>query len=150
MQWVVYGTVLPDPKEDRRSRSGGSAAFEAALGVQSIEWQRLQTAYPEATLLVAGDFHQDLNALNYYGSRRRKQALRQALAEAELDCLTAGEHDPVHRLIDSQHSNINHICLTRDTAQAFTVAFAWPPRLDNLRGLSEHFGVGVELKLGLD
>ncbi|MBE9138897.1 endonuclease/exonuclease/phosphatase family protein [Nodosilinea sp. LEGE 07088] len=148
-QWVVYGTVLPSPEQDRRSRPGASAAFAAALEAQSIDWQRLQVIYPKATLLVAGDFNQDLNALNYYGSRRNKQALRQALAEVGLDCLTAGEHDPVHRLIGGQHSNINHICLTRDAAGSFTGAFAWPTRLDDLRGLSDHFGVGVELGVEL-
>jgi hypothetical protein len=144
-QWVVYGMVLPRLEGDGRA----STSFAAALETQRSDWQRLQAVYPEATLVVAGDFNQDLNALNYYGSRHNKQALRQILAEVGLDCLTAGEHDPVHRLINGQHSNLNHICLTREAAGQFTGAFAWPPGLDDLRGLSDHFGVGVELAIEL-
>lgn len=122
-------------------------AFAAALAAQQADWQRLQATYPEAILAVAGDFNQDLNALHYYGSRRNKQALRQALDSVRLICFTAGENDPVHQLIHGQHSNIDHICIAADIAERFQNSFAWPQRLDDLRGLSDHFGVGVELKL---
>jgi hypothetical protein len=147
--WVVYGTVLPWLGSSWRSHPAAQGqAFAAALAAQQADWQRLRAAYPDAPLVVAGDFNQDLNALHYYGSRRNKAVLQQALAAAGLDCLTAGENDPVHRLIDGQHSNIDHICLTGPAVDGFRGSFAWPPRLEDLRGLSDHFGVGVELELG--
>ena len=145
-QWVVYGTVLPWVDSSWRSHPPAQgSAFAAALEAQKTDWQRLQLAYPEATLVVAGDFNQDLNALHYYGSRRNKQVLRQTLDSVALVCLTAGEHDPVHRLIGGQHSNINHICVARACGSFEHSAFAWPPRLEDLRGLSDHLGVGVEV-----
>ncbi len=140
---LIYGTVLPlpdnpypDPDHER--------AFITALRQQQQDWLDLQTAYPEALLIVAGDFNQDLNVLPYYGSRRNKQALRHALAEAHLDCLTFGDNDPVRRLIDGQHSNIDHICVAQSQTVHLQGTFAWPPSLEELRGLSDHFGVGLE------
>lgn len=145
-QWVLYGTVLPwlGSSWQEHPASQGQA-FAAALAAQRGDWQQLRAIYPQAILVIAGDFNQDLNALHYYGSRRNKQALRQALDSMGLVCLTAGENDPVHQLIDGQHSNIDHICLSQDLPGPFRGSFAWPPRLDDLRGLSDHFGVGVEI-----
>ncbi|MFQ4137926.1 endonuclease/exonuclease/phosphatase family protein [Nodosilinea sp. PGN35] len=145
-QWVLYGTVLPWLGSSWQAYPASQGqAFAAALAAQQADWQQLRATYPQAVLVVAGDFNQDLNALHYYGSRRNKQALRQALDSVGLVCHTAGEHDPVHQLIDGQHSNIDHICLSQDLPGPFQRSFAWPPRLDDLRGLSDHFGVGVDI-----
>jgi hypothetical protein len=148
-QWVLYGTVLPwlgrSWRDYPASQGQASAAAPAA---QQADWQRLRATYPQAILVVAGDFNQDLNALHYYGSRHNKQALRQALDSVRLVCFTAGENDPVHQLINGQHSNIDHICLSQDLPGQFQRSFAWPPQLEDLRGLSDHFGVGVEIEFG--
>lgn len=149
-QWIIYGTVLPWLESSWRTYpSSRGQAFAAALAAQQDDWQQLRATYPEAVLVVAGDFNQDLNALHYYGSRRSKQALRQALDSVRLICFTAGENDPVHQLIQGQHSNIDHICIASNVAEHFQNSFAWPQRLDDLRGLSDHFGIGVELRFEL-
>ncbi|MGB3312740.1 MAG: endonuclease/exonuclease/phosphatase family protein [Nodosilinea sp.] len=155
-RWVLYGTVLPELGQSWRwSKIGQKGpvqpaaqgqAFAAALAAQQADWKRLQTAFPKAGLIVAGDFNQDLNALNYYGSRRNKQVLRQALDGARLVCYTAGENDPVHRLIGGQHSNTDHICLAQAPPVQLQNSFIWPHCLEDLRGLSDHFGVGVEIQ----
>ncbi|MEB3252254.1 MAG: hypothetical protein VKO01_08980 [Cyanobacteriota bacterium] len=140
---LIYGTVLPLP-DNPCPDPGHEQAFVTALGQQQQDWLDLQTTYPESLLIVAGDFNQDLNVLPYYGSRRNKQALRHALAAANLDCLTFGDNDPVRRLIDGQHSNIDHICMAQSQTVQLQGTFAWPSSLEELRGLSEHFGVGLE------
>ncbi|MFH7245767.1 MAG: endonuclease/exonuclease/phosphatase family protein [Spirulina sp.] len=142
---LVYGTVLPWGSPWRNYPAKDGAAFLAALAVQQADWQQLQQAYPNTLLMVAGDFNQDLNVLPYYGSRRTKQALRQALLEADLECLTFGDNDPVRRLINGQHSNLDHICMPPDPQLQIQRTFAWPEGLEELRGLSEHFGVGLEI-----
>ncbi len=144
--YLVYGTVLPWLDSSWRIHPP-KQAFAAALAAQQADWVHLRAAYPEAVLVVAGDFNQDLNALPYYGSRQNKLALGQALANVELDCLTAGENDPVYRL-SGQHSNTDHICMTPNPSGQFQSSFAWPPRLEDLRGLSDHFGVGVDIRMG--
>ncbi len=140
---LIYGMVLPLPENPYPDLAHERAFMEALRGNQA-DWQELQATYPEAMLIVAGDFNQDLNVLPYYGSRRNKQALRQALAEANLDCLTFGDNDPVRRLIDGQHSNIDHICIAQSEVISLQRTFAWPHSLEDLRGISEHFGVGLE------
>ncbi|XGB43493.1 MAG: endonuclease/exonuclease/phosphatase family protein [Nodosilinea sp. LVE1205-7] len=141
--WLIYGMVLPLP-DNPYPDTAHEQAFMAALMDRQADWQQLQATYPEALLIVAGDFNQDLNVLPYYGSRRNKQGLRQALAAANLDCLTFGDNDPVRRLIDGQHSNIDHICIAHSQGIQLQHTFAWPDSLENLRGISDHFGVGVE------
>lgn len=143
---IVYGTVLPWSGSDSHS-ADQDQAFATALAIQRADWQRLQADYPEAVLIVAGDFNQDLNTLQYFGSRRNKQALRQALDGVGLACLTAGENDPVHQLLNSQHSNTDHICVTQNSPGQFQRSFVWPQCLEDLRGLSDHFGVGVEISV---
>jgi hypothetical protein len=143
---VIYGTVLPWQDSPWRSYGGADgAAFAAALSLQQADWQQLRVAWPEAALVVAGDFNQDLNVLPYHGSRRNKQALRQALATLKLDCLTFGDNDPVRRLINGQHGNTDHICIAHNRNVRLHQTFAWPDDINDLRGISDHFGVGIEL-----
>jgi hypothetical protein len=146
---LVYGTVLPWLGSTWRTYPAANGeAFAAALRLQQSDWVQLQVTYPDSMLVVAGDFNQDLNVLPYYGSRRNKQMLRQALLEANLECLTFGDNDPVRRLIQGQHSNLDHICMTHDPHLQIQSTFAWPSSLDDLRGISDHFGVGIEVNLG--
>lgn len=146
LDYLVYGTVLPGLDSSWRSHPAAQGeAFLAALALQQADWLRLRSTYPETTLIVAGDFNQDLGDMPYYGSRRNKQALRQALATVNLDGLTAGDNDPVRRLLGSQHASINHICLAGTQGQTSYPTFTWPNQLEELRGLADQFGVGVEV-----
>jgi hypothetical protein len=143
---LIYGTVLPWVGSVWRNVSS-SEAFAAALYHQQADWQRLMREYPNVPFILAGDFNQDLNNLPYYGSRRNKQALRQALADSQLACLTCGNRDPVRRVTGGQHSNIDHICVSLHRGSEFLESFAWPQNLNALRGISDHFGVGIEVEL---
>lgn len=143
---LIYGTVLPWLGSTWGSYSS-KEAFAAALHHQQQDWQQLMANYPEVPLILAGDFNQDLNELPYYGTRRNKQTLRQVLATSQLECLTYSDRDPVRRVTGGQHSNIDHICVSLNRRIEFVESFAWPPELNALRGISDHFGVGVELRL---
>ncbi len=145
---LIYGTVLPWMGSAWRTYpADGGKAFTEALQVQRADWVQLQRAYSQAMLIVAGDFNQDLNVLPYYGSRHNKQVLRQALIEANLECLTCGDNDPVRAVLGGQHSNIDHICVTPDPRLQIQRSFTWPDSLDELRGLSDHLGIGLEVTL---
>lgn len=147
-RWLIYGTVLPWLGSTWRSHpAADGAAFTAALEVQRNDWQRLQQAFPAALLVVAGDFNQDLNDQHYYGSRRNKLALREALDSTGLECHTAGENDPARQFTEGQHETIDHICLPRALRDLHPQAFAWPPQWEDLQGVSDHFGTGVEVNL---
>jgi hypothetical protein len=145
---ILYGTILPWLDSTWREYSS-KEAFSAALRYQQTDWQRLMEEYPDTPFILAGDFNQDLNDLPYYGNRRNKQALRQALADSQLECLTCGDRDPVRQVTGGQHSNIDHICASLNQGVEFVESFAWPHELDALRGVSDHFGVGVGVELRL-
>lgn len=141
---VVVGTVLPWLADHRYAPARGGEAFCNALSRQAAEWQRLQAAHSDAALCVAGDFNQDLAHAHYYGSKRGRMALRRALEDAHLVCLTAGSHDPLAKV--PNHASVDHLCVSASlVANGRPSVDAWPePPL--MRGrLTDHFGVRVDL-----
>ena len=93
---VVYGCVLPwHGSKSRDTPSVGGAAFEAALDLHRGDWRRLRNAFPNAILIVAGDFNQDLAFRHYYGSKKNRRLLEKSLEEEGLEAVTAAGHDPV-------------------------------------------------------
>lgn len=140
----VYGTVLPWRGSTWRGhKSAGGLAFSEALAVQMADWLELRGKDPAALLCVAGDFNQDLLPTGYYyGSKKERKMLEEALAEANLRCLTAGKADPVAEL-DSNKATVDHICIdgTRPHISE-EKAHAWFPE-EQGRVLSDHFGVSV-------
>jgi endonuclease/exonuclease/phosphatase family metal-dependent hydrolase len=143
---LMYGTVLPW-RADRRwlPRSGG-AAFVQVLGEQAADWRRLRDKYPDDFLCVAGDFNQELGDRTYAGTAPGRAELRRALDAAALECRTGDEVDPVARLTQDERANIDHICFdARAVAGPQTAVGAWPARIDDLRTLSDHFGVWIDV-----
>lgn len=146
---VVYGTVLPWlGREWNGFSSSGGVAFEQALAAQLEDWRDLRQQHPDCELVVAGDLNQDLAPSHYYGSTRNRDALRQALAEVGLRCLTAGDRDPVWKQTGGVHAAIDHICVTAGLIAAPNHIRAWPGGGAPDRKLSDHFGVSVDVRAG--
>lgn len=141
---MIVGTVLPWLSDIRYAPLKGSDAFCEVLGRQAAEWRSLQQEHPDAALCVSGDFNQDLASAHYYGSAKGRIALRQALADAGLVCLTAGPHDP---LVDVPgHSSIDHLCVAGSlVANGRPTVGAWPEPPLSRGALTDHFGVHVDL-----
>lgn len=141
---VVYGTVLPWTNAWHEIIGASGQAFEAALSLQFEDWQRLAKRFPKATLIVAGDFNQDLAKMHYYGSRKKRHLLERALDGAGLIPLTAGTNDPIAR--DSPpYACIDHICISRDRGWELASTNRWPDAAAPVKNISDHFGVHVEL-----
>lgn len=142
---VVYGTVLPwigSPWQGIPSANG--AAFSAALNAQLLDWVSLQREHPDCDFVLAGDFNQDMSTSHYYGSRRNREALRSAISTAKLRCLTAAGLDPVLKHAPS-HASIDHICVNAGLVPANSPV-SWPISDNPQQGLSDHFGILVELR----
>lgn len=122
----------------------GGQAFEAALALQYADWDQLETRFPKATLIVAGDFNQDLAAKHYYGSKRKRTLLEQALCDAKLVPLTAGPNDPIAR-DSAPYACIDHICVSESAGWTLNSTIRWPDTPTPVRPLSDHFGVSVEV-----
>lgn len=143
---LVYGTVLPWRSDRRWLPAAGGAAFVQVLAEQASDWRRLREKYPDDRLCIAGDFNQELGDRTLAGTAPGRTELRRALEAAALDCLTGDEADPVAQLTQDERSNIDHICVDARAADGpeFKVG-AWPARVDELRTLSDHFGVWVDV-----
>ena len=142
---IAYGTVLPWLSDQRRAPLTGKEAFLESLAAQSAEWQGLKEKHPDAGLLIAGDFNQDLADKHYYGSRDGREALRASLSQNELICLTADDQDP---LVDEpDRASIDHIVVSRDVGVG---AIGYWPQGDLPRKLTDHYGVWADLGLETD
>lgn len=146
--FLVYGVVLPmvDAAWYGAPAAGGQA-FEAALARLAADVRRIRDEYGGLDLFLAGDLNQDLADDHCYGSRLRKQRLKDVLDEMGLKPLTAGADDPV-RAGSPPHACIDHICASGEWRVRRSVR--WPNLPKPQKGkLSDHFGVAVELVHGV-
>ena len=141
---VVYGCVLPWSTEWRGVSAAGGLAFETALSTQLGDWTRLRHQFPNASLIVAGDFNQDLAARHYYGSKRKRFLLEAALRDAGLVALTGGPTDPIAR-DSAPYACIDHICVSESASWSLKSTLRWPDSAVPVRPLSDHFGVMVDV-----
>lgn len=141
---IVYGTVLPWTNDWRGIPAGNGQAYEAALDLQKQDWLRLAREFPNATLIVAGDFNQDLADWHYYGSKKKRSLLEMALVECNLIALTSGLDDPIARESPPM-ACIDHICISSSNGWVLESTMRWPDSHRPGRSLSDHFGVSVRL-----
>ena len=144
-EMILYGTVLPWNTDARAKRSSSYEAFAEALAMQKSDWLRLQQDFPNATLIVAGDFNQGLVDRHYYGSKKKQHLLESILKETRLRPLTAGAGDPIAR--DSYpRANIDHLCIASKGEWGVAETRRWPCSKVPDRSLSDHFGVSAKLR----
>jgi hypothetical protein len=138
----IVGTVLPW-LGDKRNGVAGSNAFCKQLELQAADWIRLNQE--SRGLCVAGDFNQDLsNHGHYYGSKVGRAALRFALEQSNLKCLTSGDNDP---LTPCGRASIDHICVQGIAANWTPTCDVWPKPGALHANLSDHYGVYADLVL---
>jgi hypothetical protein len=142
---VIVGTVLPWPSDQRDHPVSGKAAFLARLTSQAAEWKRLRDEHP--ALCVTGDINQDLlsDGRPYCGSYDGRAALRAALRNARLDCLTGDEDDPLKVAPDL--ACLDHICVGGLRAKGKTRSTAWPEPGSLSLPLTYHYGVWSDVEL---
>jgi hypothetical protein len=142
---IIFGCVLPWGGSTWRGiKSSHGEAFRAALEMYTGDWQRLRGAYPDAVIIVAGDFNQSLATRHYYGSKRQRTLLEESLKHAGLKVATGGDSDPIYREA-APYACIDHICVTDSPGITLRRTFRWPRTPKPDRRLSDHFGVGIEL-----
>ena len=141
---IVYGTVLPWLGSTWQGvPAAGGAAFAAALNAQCTDWLALQRQNPDCDFILAGDFNQDLSTTHYYGSKQNRRALENAIAAANLRCLTAATLDPVPKHAPN-NASIDHICVSTGL-NPVGCSISWPETEKPQKNLSDHFGLLVEL-----
>lgn len=143
---LVYGTVMPwgndsGPEPDAPAR--GWAEQDRVLPEQIAEWVLLRARYPDAALVVAGDFNMNLGGKHYYGTPRGRVTLREGLAKNGLFCATETERLRPGLL---RYPPIDHVAVPAAWEGRTDVIAAWEgTTVDGLK-LSDHSGLVVELR----
>jgi endonuclease/exonuclease/phosphatase family metal-dependent hydrolase len=140
---LVIGTVLPWKGSSWRN-FGPREAFPAALRLQMDDITRIQAAFPEDALFMAGDFNQDLCGSRYAGTLANERLLRAVLHGAGLVAVTGGANGPVRQACP-EYACIDHICIPGNRDWAVGDVRCWPGSRSGLAGLSDHFGVVYNL-----
>ncbi len=144
-QMIVHGVVLPYRNE--QDPGGGRllawAEFRKELLLQAEDWAALRREYPGIPLVVMGDFNQNLDGAQWYGTPETRRLFRQALDGAGLRCLT--EEDVVASGKLKRDHLVDHICVSTELSGS---EFAcWEPEGVGGKTLSDHPGVVVRLSV---
>lgn len=148
LEVVVYGTVLPwmhdrtgDPDDPRPAWS----EFYRVTDQQASEWKALRDRYPSAALVVAGDLNHNLGGPHYYGTDNGRTQLREALADAGLECLTETDNFPTGQL---DYPPIDHVCAAAPHGQQLAASVeGWTKTTADGVTLSDHSGVLADIEL---
>jgi endonuclease/exonuclease/phosphatase family metal-dependent hydrolase len=142
---LVYGTVLPWNGDTRSKHYRGFNAFTHVLDVQATEWTSLiaitRQQHPEARLCVAGDFNQEWTKDKYVSEQGRNKLMKMMDDPRHPLVCATGLNDPLPGKVN-RHT-IDHICIS-GPATDFAVGF-WPPTAAELKGLSDHYGLWLDL-----
>jgi len=124
--FLIYGTIIP---------------YHAA------DWLRLRKKFPGHHLVVAGDLNQNRDGRRWYGTKKGRKDLGDALAGVNLDCATEGAIKPIKEG-DLVNPTVDHICLDKDLATLFTDVRGWPAG-ETAAGkrLTDHTGVYVDVAI---
>jgi hypothetical protein len=134
---LVCGVVIPWAND--KGPDGDATMWERhaqVIPVLGATWRTLRDRWPEAPMVVAGDFNQDRDGSGWYGTHRVRDLLTHELAAAGLHLLT--DTDVVaDGLLDGQHL-VDHIAVTRPLPRDGWRLELSPTRDDDGVRLSDH------------
>ena len=143
---LVYGTVIAwanDPTHDDGTPARMWDVHLAEIQRQGAEWAALRSAHPTVPLVVAGDLNQDRDGSGWYGTKKARADLGQALDAAGLVCAT--DADVVTAgLLASEHL-VDHICVPRALADRATLR-CWERVDADGQRLSDHPVVAIDVE----
>ena len=147
LEVVAYGTVLPwmhDRTRDADDPRPAWSEFYRVTDQQAVEWKRLRGRYPSAALVVAGDLNHNLGGPHYYGTNKGRNQLHEALAGAELDCLTQTDNFPPGQL---GYPPIDHVCAAPPRNHQLSASVeGWEKTTRDGVTLSDHSGVLADIE----
>lgn len=142
---IVYGTVIAwanEPTLDDGTPATMWKVHLAEIERQGSEWKAIRSRYPAVPLVVAGDFNQNRDGHQWYGTTEGRERLGDALEQAKLTCLTA--IDVVAKGLLESDRLIDHVCVTDDLKDDHKVHCM--EKVDDMeQRLSDHPTVIVDL-----
>jgi endonuclease/exonuclease/phosphatase family metal-dependent hydrolase len=93
-----------------------------------------------------GDFNQDRDGSGWYGSRRGRELLTEALAAARLVCVTSEDVVAAGKL--RRNHLVDHIAISEDWHRTFRIEVScWEPTDVDGTKLSDHPTVAIDLSV---
>lgn len=139
---AVFGSVIP--YANAKGPDGTSRMWQehyTEIERLAEEWTALAAEMP---LIVAGDFNQDRDGSGWYGTKKGRAMLTDALDAAGMTCVTEADMVANGRL-RTKHL-IDHVCLTEDLAARVRSVECWEAVDAAGIRMSDHPGVVVRLK----
>jgi len=127
---IVYGSIITwhaDKGSDGAAKNW--TEHHKAIEWHGRDWSKLRP------FCAAGDFNTTLDG-TYYGTKQGRDLLRTALIDGDLVCVT-----------QALPLTIDHICLSRDWANQVEHCFMWQAYNPAGRAISDHPGVGVDIRI---
>ena len=158
---IIYGTIIPyhmaGVSGNRYEQTGYKTwqLHEEDILSQSQDWNRIQLLYPDAALVVLGDFNQTRDNLpKGYGTINGREVLSKELERNNLNCLTGIDFSKTGQLtVDPKKGkvrrNIDHICVSINLLSKFEnlQVSAWNHFNNDDVYMSDHNGVLIDFEI---
>lgn len=157
---IIYGTIIPYHMagvSGIRYEQKGYKAWQfhyEDIGSQSADWEKIRSHYPNAHLLVIGDFNQTRDELpKGYGTNIGREILTKELIKNNLSCLTGLDFGKLQKLSPHPKTgiirrNIDHICISNDLLNSLKEleVHAWNNFTLEGLAMSDHNGVYIDFR----
>ncbi len=141
---LVYGSIIA--YAGYKGSDGKSQMKEQHyryIGWHAEDWRRLRQEFPDHHIITGGDYNQNRDGARWYGTRKGRDMLSEALSGAGLKCVTEQDFVAAGKL-EKRHT-VDHLCMDESLAARVATVDAWErTRPDGLR-MSDHSGVLVDL-----
>jgi hypothetical protein len=146
---IIHGMVLPYRHEPTNvaGESPVWAEFSRELSLQAQDWVAVRHQHGGLPLIVVGDFNQNLDGAQWYGTPATRRQLALGLDVAGLRCLTMDDAVATGRL--RRNHLVDHVCVSTDLAPAGEFD-CWEPLAEDGKAISDHPGVVARLRAVMD
>jgi endonuclease/exonuclease/phosphatase family metal-dependent hydrolase len=140
---IVYGTVIPYAMDGVRQKAAKAwERHQKAVDDVVTDLCRLRSDFPNARLLLAGDFNTSLDGTDWYGHPEARVRLVQGLTGAGLHCHTL---ENIRTDRGSDRAIVDHIWSSMDLSPAEPMQIWCDKKLPDR--LSDHNGVSLRLAM---
>lgn len=144
-QLLVYGSIIA--YAGYKGPDGKSPMWEQHYRyIEWLErdWLRLRRQFPDHHLITGGDYNQNRDGARWYGTKKGRDMLSEALKGAELKCVTEEDFVAAGKL-EKRHT-VDHICMDESLAAQVADVDAWERTRPDGLSLSDHSGILTDLK----
>lgn len=144
---LIYGSIIA--YAGYKGPDGNSPAWEQHyryIGWHGKDWRMLREEFPGQLLITGGDYNQNRDGVRWYGTRKGRDMLTEALEQAALKCVTEENFVASGKLRD-RHT-VDHICMDEELAGRVVSVTPWEREHPGGLRLSDHSGIVVELANG--